>query len=221
MEVESKIWQNWIGRFPALASSQDRVGQAFNLLCDTFSSGNRLYVCGNGGSAADSEHIAGDLVKAFLKPRPLRDFEVGRLRAQPETDLAEYLAKRLERGLPVYPLVSQTALGTAIANDVAGDMVFAQQIWAYGRDGDLLWAVSTSGESRNVQLAATAAHARGMKVLGMTGKTGGSLGALCDVLLTVPEQRVDYIQTLHVAVYHILCEAVEDHFFAADAHRAR
>lgn len=207
------IWQNWIERFPILTKTQGNLEAAYQLLKNALENDHKILVCGNGGSAADSEHIAGDMVKSFLIPRHLLPEELSRIQNGQEPSLATFLTQHLQRGLSVYPLVSQSALSTAIANDVAGDMVFAQQVWAYGKRGDVLWAISTSGNSRNVLLAAVTARAQGMKILGLTGTPSGTLGPLCDEVIAVPEKRVDYIQTLHVAVYHILCEAIERFFF--------
>jgi D-sedoheptulose 7-phosphate isomerase len=196
----------------------DRLTAAAELLGGCWRQGHRVYVCGNGGSAADAEHIVGELMKSMAQPRPLPPLERAALEdgAPPQfSDDAAYLAAHLEGSLPAVCLSSQSSLLTAVANDQGADLVFAQQVHGYGRPGDVLWALSTSGRSRNVVLAALAARARAMPVLAMTGRGKGPLGELAQVWVPVPATDVGDVQELHRPVYHALCRALEEAFFPA------
>jgi D-sedoheptulose 7-phosphate isomerase len=197
-------------RHPDLAVCADSAMDAFRLLAASFRADGKLLICGNGGSAADAEHIVGELMKGMNATRPLpASFEA----ALPSGEDGEYLAARLEPALPAISLVSQAGLISAIGNDTAGDMVFAQQVLGYGRPGDVLWAISTSGRARNVLLAAITARAAGLRVLAMTGADGLPLGEQADVWLRVPAAGTPAAQELHVPVYHALCAALEAEFF--------
>jgi phosphoheptose isomerase len=197
-------------RYPDLAACADSVGEAFWLLTACFRAGGKLLICGNGGSAADAEHIVGELMKGMNASRAL---PAGFLAALPPGEAGEYLAAMLEPALPAISLVSQASLISAIGNDTAGDMVFAQQVLGYGRPGDVLWAISTSGRARNVVLAAITARAAGLRVLAMTGADGLPLGEQADVWLRVPAAETPAAQELHLPVYHALCAALEAEFF--------
>lgn len=198
-------------RYPCLAQTVPSVEDAIRALIDCFSAGGKLLTCGNGGSAADSDHIVGELMKSFLLRRRPTEEELSALTAQGENGV--WLAERLERGLPAVSLCAHSALMTAVANDTAADTIFAQQIMALGRPGDVLLTLSTSGNSRNCVLAATAAKARGMTVIALTGMGGGRLGQIADITVAVPEKETYKVQELHLPVYHALCSAVEEHFF--------
>lgn len=200
-------------RRPELVPLAGPVTGAFELLATCFAAGGTAYVCGNGGSAADTEHIVGELVKSMGRPRPLPGPERAALGAAAPAELADYLADHLEGGLRAVSLVSPVGLLTAVANDIGGDMIFAQQVHALGRPGDVLWALSTSGRSRNVVLAAAAARARGMAVLALTGEPGEPLGPMADVWVPVPASTAGSAQELHQPIYHSLCEALEEAFF--------
>jgi D-sedoheptulose 7-phosphate isomerase len=182
------------------------------LLEACFRSGHKLLVCGNGGSAADAEHIVGELMKGFLYRRLVSSGDVANL-ARVDPDLGEYLGSRLQGALPAVALTGQLALSTAVANDNGGDLPFAQQVWGYGTTGDVFWGLSTSGNSRNVLLGAVAAKAKGLHVIGMTGASGGRLAELADVCITVPSDETFEVQEHHVAIYHFLCAALEALFF--------
>ncbi len=187
------------------------VQAAFEALRETFADGGKLLVCGNGGSAADSDHIVGELMKGFMRRRPVP----GRVRTiLSQTPDGRYTADRLQGALPTLSLVSQTALCTAVANDVAPDMIFAQQVYGYAKSGDALLAVSTSGNSRNVLLAAQVARALGMRTIGLTGRTGGRMKAFCDVAICVPKDATPEIQERHLPIYHVLCIMLEEEFFS-------
>jgi D-sedoheptulose 7-phosphate isomerase len=204
--------ENLLAFAPDLAACRSDLEAAFNLLRETYKGGGKVLVCGNGGSAADSEHIVGELMKGYLLRRPIpQDARQALVDTYP--DDGTYLADHLQGALPAISLVSQTSLLTAFANDVAPDMVFAQQVYGYGRPGDLVWGLSTSGNSRNVLYALRVGRAVGLRTLGFTGGDGGRMVALCDVTLRVPRTAVPEIQSGHQALYHALCEMVEDEFF--------
>jgi D-sedoheptulose 7-phosphate isomerase len=201
-----------IKRYPALKPCEQDITRALTLLCDAFSRGNKLLVCGNGGSAADAEHIVGELMKGFRNPRPLPAGEKAKL-AEVGGDDGARLADRLQSPLPALSLVSSVSLATAFANDVAPEMVFAQQVYGLGVPGDVLLAISTSGTSTNVAYAVIAAKARGLQTIGLSGGSGGRLKNLCEVCIVAPSSVTHEIQEYHVPVYHCLCAAVEQHFF--------
>lgn len=195
---------------PALAPAGEDLQAAFLLLTDVLSSGRKVLTCGNGGSAADSEHIAGELAKPCALPRPLPAGLAGALREHGDDG---YLSACLRGGLPVLSLAGQPALLTAIANDQAGDLMFAQQVIAYGQPGDLLWALSTSGNSASVVHALRTARALGLRTLGFTGPGAGRMAGLCDVLVVAPGASTPAIQESHLPIYHALCLAVEAELF--------
>ena len=198
-------------RFPALINVESDIEEAYNLLYECFANGGRVYLCGNGGSAADCEHMAGELLKCFKLPRPLNDDFKKALREHGED--GEVLADNLERGLPVVSLCGHAAFSTAFQNDNTPALVFAQQVNAYGREGDVLVAFSTSGNSQNCIYAAVCAKALGMKVIVLTGRDGGKLKPISDVSVVVPAKETYQIQEYHLPVYHALCAMVEEEFF--------
>ena len=205
-----------VERHPELGPVAVQIDAAFGLLARTFAGGGTVYVGGNGGSAADAEHIVGELMKGMEGRRPVPADARSALAAAAPPDFAEdaaYLAERLELALRAVSLSSQTGLLTAVANDTAGDMAIAQQVHGYGRPGDTFWALSTSGRSRNMVLGAIAARAVGVGVLALTGDPGEPLGGLADVWVKVPTGDVARVQELHLAVYHALCAALEEEFF--------
>ena len=202
---------------PSLEACRDTVESARNLLIDTYREGGKLLLCGNGGSAADCDHIAGELLKGFLSLRPLSEEDCMTLAdtlPEGEADPDLYLlAGHLQGGLPAISLPAQTAVATAVCNDTDPALIFAQLVWALGQAGDTLLCLSTSGNSRNVVLAAKAARAKGMKVLAMTGERDSALSALADVTVQVPACETYRVQEYHLPVYHYLCAAVEEEFF--------
>lgn len=175
----------------------------------------KLLIAGNGGSAADSEHMAGELMKRFKISRPVSPDMAEKLKAI-DSDKGSYLAKNLECGLMAIPLVAHEALSTAYINDVDGLGVFAQQLLGFGRTGDVFLGISTSGNSRNIILAAIVAKALGIKIIGLTGLTGGELATMADVSVRVPQTETYMIQELHLPVYHCWCLMLEDRFFGND-----
>ncbi len=202
---------------PALTVCQDAIETARNLLIDTYREGGKLLLCGNGGSAADCDHIAGELLKGFLSHRPLSEEDCLTLaeslpdgEADPDLYL---LAGQLQGGLPAISLPAQTAALTAVCNDTDPALIFAQLIWALGQAGDTLICLSTSGNSRNVVLAAKAAKTKGLRVLALTGENGSKLSELSDVTVQVPATETYRVQEYHLPVYHYLCAAVEEEFF--------
>lgn len=199
-----------IRRYPVLGECRAAVYRAYCILKESFNGGGKVLICGNGGSASDAEHMTGELMKGFLKPRKLREPWLGRLRQElPEEDWYD----RLQLALPAIALTSNKALLTAIANDQGADLIFAQQVLGYGRPGDVLIAISTSGNSDNVLKAIWTARLLGLKVIGLTGAGGGRQKDLCDVAITVPATATMEIQELHLPVYHCLCAMVEAAFF--------
>jgi D-sedoheptulose 7-phosphate isomerase len=198
---------------PCLEPCERSISAAFDLLATCYHKQGKVLVCGNGGSAADSEHIVGELMKGFHLRRPVSDRERQTLMDRYPEDGAE-LADGLQGALPAISLVSQVSLCTAFANDVSSDMVFAQQVHGYGRTGDVLIGISTSGNALNVANAVRVAMARGMETIGLTGGSGGLLKTLCTVALIMPHDSVPVIQELHQIVYHALCAMLEREFFS-------
>ena len=196
-----------------LASCDAEVAHAIAALITCYEREGKLLVCGNGGSAADAEHIVGEMMKGFCLPRGLSDTDKTQL-AFIAGDDADLLGTQLQYGLAALSLVSHSALITATANDQDSQLIFAQQVWGLGQAGDILLAISTSGNSQNVLLAAKTARAKDMLVIGLTGATGGKLAGLCDIAITVPSDNVAQIQEMHLPIYHHICASVEAHFFA-------
>lgn len=199
-------------RYPTLAVCEEAMTTAIQAIAACYENGGKLLLCGNGGSCADSDHIAGELLKGFLKKRPLSAEQVEAMQmACPE--LEPGLLDKLQGGLPAIPLTAMAALFTAFCNDVDPELVFAQQVLALGRTGDVLIGISTSGNAKNVAAAAKVAKGLGMTVIGLTGRNGGTLRELSDICVCVPETETYKVQELHLPVYHCLCAAVEEHFF--------
>ena len=201
-----------IARYPELDECGPDIDRAFQTLADCFEGGGKLLLCGNGGSAADCEHLVGELMKGFLSKRPLPPEERSSL-LDAFPGEGEYLADHLQGALPAISLVSHSGLMTAYVNDVAADMIYAQQVFGYGRPGDALIAISTSGSSRNVLNALRVARSRGLATVGFSGRSGGEMPALCDVLVRVPEDDTLKIQERHLPIYHALCSMLEQAFF--------
>jgi D-sedoheptulose 7-phosphate isomerase len=207
-EVLSQLFES----HPQLAGIKDAIHEAVRVITKSYSMGGKLLVCGNGGSCSDSDHIVGELMKSFEQKRPIGDGLKDRLFAIGD-DRGLYIANKLQQGLPAISLTAQSALITAIGNDIDSDLIFAQQVTVYGNSGDVLIGISTSGNSRNVIDALISAKAKGMITIGLTGKTGGEMKPFCDVLIHVPGQHTAVVQELHLPVYHAICRMVENHFF--------
>ncbi len=199
-------------RYPDLTNTIPSVQAAYEVLSATFRGGGKLLICGNGGSAADSDHIVGELMKGFELPRPI-DEDLRQRLTRFDVERGAYLSSRLQKALPAISLSGHAALATAISNDTAGDMIYAQQVFGYGRAGDTLLAISTSGNSENVLNALHVASALDMRTIGLTGQTSGKMGDLCEVTICAPSQRTLEIQERHLAIYHALCIALEQDFF--------
>ena len=192
-------------RYPQLKVCEDEIDKAFALLQSCYRNGGKVLTCGNGGSAADAEHIVGELLKKFRKHRAVDAATAAKL--PPE------LVARLEGALPAVSLVSMSGILTAFANDVAWETAFAQQVYGLGNPGDVLIALSTSGNSANCVNAALVARAKGVKVIALTGSDGGRLASLADAAIRVPERETYKVQELHLPVYHALCAGLEDVLF--------
>lgn len=203
-----------IDRYPQLLNCKEDIEKAYLILEECYENDHKLLIAGNGGSAADSEHIAGELMKRFKIQRSIPSDFAKKLKEIDQTRGAD-LANNLERGLMAIPLVVHEALTTAYINDVDGLGVFAQQLYGFARLGDVFLGISTSGNSKNIMSAAVVAKALGIKVVGLTGKDGGELVKMADVTIRVPETETYMIQELHLPVYHCLCLMLEDRFFGA------
>ncbi|MBQ9416934.1 MAG: SIS domain-containing protein [Clostridia bacterium] len=203
------MFKTLFAHYPELQQMQPELGQAMDLLIGTIRQGGKILICGNGGSAADAAHISGELLKGFLLRRPVDPEPFGFL---PDPD-RELLSKGLQGGLPVIPLPSFEAALSAFANDADPDLGYAQLTFALGNEKDLLWGISTSGNSKNILYAVEAAKVRGMKTLGMTGQGGGKMRALCDCTLCVPAKETYRVQEYHLPVYHAICAGLEAEFF--------
>lgn len=194
-----------------LTPCRSALESAFEELKGCFRGGNKLLICGNGGSAADTEHIVGELMKGFRSRRPLHEPQVDKLRELYGAE-GEAIARKLQGALPAISLVSQISLTTAVANDVSAEMVFAQQVFGYGRPGDVLLAISTSGNALNVINAVRVARALELKSIALTGE-GGALKELTEISIIVPGLDTARIQEYHMAIYHTLCAALEAELF--------
>lgn len=199
-------------RYPKLECVKDDIIKAYLIMESSYAHGGKLLIAGNGGSAADSEHIAGELMKRFKTPRPVDENFAQKL-CEIDPVRGPELANNLECGLMAIPLVAHEALTTAYINDVDGLGVFAQQLFGYGKEGDVFLGISTSGNSKNIMNATVVARALGIKVIGLTGKNGGDLAEVSDVAVKVPEIETFMVQELHLPVYHCWCLMLEDHFF--------
>lgn len=209
---EYRYLDELIERYPVLLSVKEEIEKSYQLLSDCFSSGGKLLIAGNGGSCADAEHIVGELMKGFVKRRELPKELKEALRAS-DMERGEALSGKLQQALPAIALTGHNGLTTAFANDVDADMAFAQQVLGYGKAGDVFLGITTSGNSSNVLYAAVTAKAKGMKVIGLTGRDGGAIREKSDACMIVPEQETFKIQELHLPVYHALCLMLEEHFF--------
>ena len=199
-------------RYPVFSVCKADIAAAVQILIDSYEKHGKLLVAGNGGSAADSDHISGELLKSFVKKR------------QPETSFLErivnideatgtYLSDKLQGSLPAIALTNNSALMTASLNDVDGNVMFAQQVNGLGNEGDVFLGISTSGNSKDIVYAMVVAKAKGMKTIALTGRDGGKLKSIADISIVVPETETYKIQELHLPVYHALCLEVEEHFW--------
>ena len=201
-----------IERYPVLEGIKEDIAKATEEIITCYENGGKVLLCGNGGSCADCDHIAGELMKGFLKKRPLSATQKEEfINNEPSLD-DEFLSK-LQCGLPAVSLPSMTAPNSAFANDVDSDLIYAQGVLSLGKADDILIAISTSGNSKNVCAAAKIAKATGCKVIGLTGCKGGKLKEYAEVCICVPESETFKIQELHLPVYHCICAMIEEYFF--------
>ena len=210
--MEYAIIKDLMSRYPQLTVCKESITKAFAVLSESYHNNGKLLICGNGGSAADAEHIVGELMKGFKRPRSLDEASRQRLK-NIDKEQGNLLAENLQGALPAIALDGHPALSTAYMNDCEPLMCFAQQVNGYGRKGDVLLGISTSGNSKNVIYAAITAKARGMKVIGLTGAKESKLSELSDVCIRVPETDTYKVQELHLPIYHCLCLMLEEEFF--------
>jgi phosphoheptose isomerase len=210
-KLENAKLEKLVEKYPELVECQDSIMEAFNAIKKSYEANGKLLLAGNGGSAADCEHVVGELMKGFMSKRPLPQTIKAKLKEA--ADGSDYLGENLQGALPAISLVSHSALMTAFANDVAPDMVFAQQVYGYGKLGDVFLGFSTSGNSNNINHAVKVAKALGLTTIGFTGKSGGALKELCDITICVPFDSTPDIQERHLPIYHTLCIMLEEAFF--------
>ncbi len=199
-------------RYPSLNPCKEDIENAIKTIIACYENGGKLLLCGNGGSAADSLHIAGELMKGFLKKRPMSEEKRAEMKKN-APEIPDEILDKLQEGLPAIALMDSAALFTAFLNDVDPDLVYAQGVNAMGREGDVLIAISTSGNAKNCHAAALTAKAIGMKVISLSGEGGGKLAGTADVAIRVPEKETFKVQELHLPVYHELCARTEAHFY--------
>ena len=206
------ILDELLARYPELQMCKRSIEEAYEILKKSYDNGGKLLVAGNGGSAADSEHIVGELMKGFTKKRAVNKLFREQLMYVDPVE-GEKLADRLQGALPAIALTGHTALTTAYGNDVEGTFAFAQQLYGYGKAGDVFLGISTSGNSRNVTAAAVVAKAMDIRVIALTGCSGGRLKPLSDCAIVVPSSETFKIQELHLPIYHVLCRMLEETYF--------
>lgn len=211
--TNDKILNQLCERYPALAGLKTSIAEAAGMIIDCYTRGGKLLVCGNGGSSADADHFAAELMKSFESRRPL-DESLKKRFAGISGTRGRILAEKLEHALPVISLPSNTALVTAISNDIDPSLIYAQQVVGYGDEGDVLIGISTSGNSQNIVDACITARTLNLNVIGITGITGGKMKHHCDLLVNVPETRTAWVQELHLPLLHAICRIVEDHFYS-------
>lgn len=209
-----QILDSLIKRYPPLSVCKKSIESAFKIFVNCYVNNGKLLICGNGGSAADAEHIVGELMKGFMKKRPISNRDRDAIFANLGiNDESHYLINHLQSAFPAISLVSHSALITAINNDVQPDLVFAQQLYGYGRQEDVVVGLSTSGNSKNVVYAMKVAKALGLKTVALTGQHGGDLKEILDACILIPADSTPFIQEYHLPVYHVLCMMVESEVF--------
>lgn len=214
-KTTNEILNRLLNRFSRLNNCGKDIRDAVEMITECYKNNGKLLICGNGGSASDSLHIVGELMKSFILPRKLESEYVEKINELfPEK--AEYFIENLQGTLPAISLVSETALTTAYSNDNSADLCFAQQVLGHGNNNDILIAISTSGNSKNVIYASQIAKIKNMEVISLTGRDGGKLKKLSDININVEEQETFIIQEYHLPIYHTLCLAVENEIFGDD-----
>lgn len=212
MSEQKKLLNDLLERYPMLSVCEEDIWNAYQILCECYLDGGKLLVAGNGGSAADAEHIVGELMKEFRKKRYLHDDMRKKIMAV-DSELGVELCENLRAALPAIALTGNVALSTACLNDVNGTIGFAQQLFGYGRERDVFLGITTSGNSKNILNAMVTARAKGMKTIALTGRDGGRTLSLADTAIIVPENETYKIQELHLPIYHTLCLMLENRFF--------
>lgn len=213
--MEEKVFEHLnilIERYPELESQKENIEKAYEILKDSYKNGGKLLVAGNGGSAADAEHIVGELMKGFEKPRTLSE-DLKQKLVSVNKELGEVLSNNLQQALPAIALDGHPALTTAYMNDCEPLLCFAQQVNGYGKEGDVFLGISTSGNSQNILYAVTVAKAKGMKVIGLTGANDSKLSQMADITIRSSNTRTYQIQEHHLPIYHCLCLMLEETFF--------
>lgn len=213
--MNNKYLEDLMIRYPLLKSCENDIGRFFETIVESFSNSNKLIICGNGGSAADADHIVGELMKGFKAKRHLNNSLKEKL-LRVDSSVGDELGEKLQLGLPAIALHNNFSLNTAFANDVenGGYLTFAQQILNYGKKGDILLGISTSGNAKNIYYASVVAKALGIKVLLLSGKDGGLIKQIADYSIIVPCDETYIIQEYHLPIYHCLCLMIEDYFFS-------
>lgn len=211
-QITHNFVDSFFARHPDLMHLQGQILQACNMLITAFQNDNQLLLCGNGGSCADCDHIAGEFLKGFLLKRPV-NAELKNKMAEKYGEAGREIACKLQQGLPTISLVTHSAAISAFENDVDSELIYAQQVLAYGKPGDVLIGISTSGGANNVAAAVMTANTLGLHTIGLTGKDGGKLAQLAELALIMPKCETYRIQEDHLAVYHLLCAVVEYELF--------
>lgn len=206
------ILSQLIDRYPILKAIETSIKEAFFIMKESYENYGKLLIAGNGGSSSDADHIVGELMKGFVLDRKLESSMQDKMKSI-DFEIGNELSEKLQKGLPAISLSNHNSLNTAYLNDVDGDFCFAQQVNGYGKQNDVFLGITTSGNSKNILNAAVTAKAKGMKVIGLTGKDGGRLNKYTDVNIIVPENETYKIQELHLPVYHCLCLMLEKTFF--------
>lgn len=199
-------------RYPSLALCDEEITHAINLLCDSYQSGGKLLLCGNGGSCADCEHITGELMKGFLSKRSLCEEHQNKFDILYGAD-GKKMAEKLQYGFPTIPLPALSGLVSAFSNDVDAELVYAQMVWGFGKPQDVLLGISTSGNAENVCNACMTAKAKGMSCIGLSGSARGKMDDICDFVIHAPASETYKIQELHLPIYHAICAEVEERLF--------
>ena len=212
MKEVYKILEDLLFRYPMLEKQRDSILEVYKILESSYAAGGKLLIAGNGGSAADSEHIVGELMKAFIKPRKLDENLQSKLMAV-DKKMGKVLSDNLQGALPAIAVTGHVGLSTAYLNDCNPLLSFAQQVNGYGNAGDVFFGISTSGHSENRRYAVVTAKAKGMKTIGLSGRDGGKMRELCDAIIIAPETETFKIQELHLPIYHALCLMLEARFF--------
>ena len=211
---EKQLLEELVERYPKLSSLKGQIWDAYIMLKECYENRNKLLIAGNGGSAADAEHIVGELMKGFNKKRPLSIEEKNNIISIHE-ELGIYMVDKIQQSLPAIALTNTISLDSAFANDVDGVLCIAQQLNGYGNKGDVFLAISTSGNSKNILYATILARAKGMKIISLLGRDGGKMKDFSDISIIVPEIETYKIQELHLPIYHTLCLMLEETFFVS------